>query len=168
MLALAPRRRMAAAVAAALLGLAARAEASPSAKLTYLRAEGAERCPDEAELRKAVAARLGYDVFFPWAKTTVVVEITRAPKGFHGAVKFVGASGLVKGQRALDSKSDDCADIVRALALTVSIAIDDFGLDGSVPAPAPEPAPPRHRPRARARADPSPEPEPEPEPEPAA
>jgi hypothetical protein len=152
------RRTFAAAVAAlALVVGAPAASASPSAKLTYLRAEGAERCPDEAELKRAVAARLGYDVFFPWAKTTVVVEITRAPKGFHGAVKFVDARGVVKGQRALDSKSDDCADVVRALALTVSIAIDDFGLDDvPKPAPAPEPAP-----------VPEPEPEPEPAPEPA-
>jgi hypothetical protein len=32
-------------------------------------------CPDEPALRKAVAARVGYDPFFPWAEQTVVVQI---------------------------------------------------------------------------------------------
>lgn len=36
--------------------------ASPSSRLVYVRGRGAETCPDEAALRAAVAARLGYDL----------------------------------------------------------------------------------------------------------
>jgi hypothetical protein len=66
----------------------------------------------------------------------------------------------VRGARSLDATSQDCADIVRALALAISIALDDLGVDepdakGSV-SPAPAPAP-----------EPEPEPEPVPAPEPA-
>jgi hypothetical protein len=125
-----------AASAGAVVATARVASATPSAKLTYLRGPGAERCPDEGELKKAVAARLGYDVFFPWAKTTVVAEITRENKGFSGRVKVVDEHANVKGQRAIASTSEDCADVVRALALAISIAVDDFGLD-DVPAPPP-------------------------------
>ncbi len=139
----APGVRRARARAAVLIGcawaiaataFAAEARATPSAKLTYLRGPGAERCPDEGELKKAVAARLGYDVFFPWAKTTVVAEIAREPKGFSGRVQVVDEHANVKGQRAIASSSEDCADVVRALALAISIAVDDFGLD-DVPGP---------------------------------
>jgi hypothetical protein len=113
------------------------AAATPSAKLTYLRGPGAERCPDETELRKAVAARLGYDLFFPWATKTVVAEITKARRGFRGRIKIVDREGLVRGERALDATSEDCGDVMRALALAISIAVDDLDLDQ---APAPPPA----------------------------
>jgi hypothetical protein len=139
------RRRCFGAATACALGtwaLASPALATPSAKLTYLRGPGAERCPDEAELRKAVAARLGYDLFFPWATKTVVAEISKARKGFHGRVKIVDEQGLVRGERAIDATSDDCGDVMRALALAISIAVDDFDLDAAPPpTPAPPPAP---------------------------
>ncbi|MGH7440137.1 MAG: hypothetical protein ACRENE_30975, partial [Polyangiaceae bacterium] len=53
------------------------AGATPSARLVYSRTTEASSCPDEAELRKAVATRLGYDPFFSWARQTVVVQISR-------------------------------------------------------------------------------------------
>lgn len=65
-------------VLVASLGIAREASASPSARLLYVRNVGAEGCPDESALRKSVAARLGYDPFFPWATTTVLATIDRA------------------------------------------------------------------------------------------
>ncbi len=137
--------------------LARPALATPSAKLTYLRGPGAERCPDEDALRKAVSARLGYDLFFPWASKTVVAEITHTAgrKGFRGRVKIVDAQGLVRGERALDATSDDCAEIMRALALAISIAVDDLDLD-AVPPPAPAPVPPAAEPGLEPAPPPSP------------
>jgi hypothetical protein len=129
---------------------AAQAAASPSAKLTYVRGPGAESCPDESELRKAVAVRLGYDPFFPSASKTVVAEIRAraAPqRGFRGVVQIIDDSGIVRGERALESQSGECAEMVRTLALGISIAIDD--LDALAP-PAPRAAP--------ASSDPPPEP----------
>jgi hypothetical protein len=113
---------------------------TPSARLTYVRGPGAERCPDEGELRRAVAARLGYDPFFPWASATVVAEIARRPRGFHGHVKILDEHGLVRGERALDATSEDCGDTMRALALAISIAVDDLATEPVPPPPAETPA----------------------------
>jgi hypothetical protein len=132
------------------------ASASPSAKLTYVRGAGAEACPDEAALRKAVAARLGYDPFFPTAPQTIVAEIrAQAPSGFHGEVQIVDAAGIVRGKRVLASASTDCAEMVRTLALGISIAIDD--LDAIAPPPPPPEPPPA---ATSAPEDPAPPPPP--------
>ncbi len=115
------------------------AHASPSAKLTYLRGPGTEKCPNEAALRAAVAARLGFDVFFPWARRTVVAEIVRGPRGFRARLQIVGEDGVVLGVRAIDATSDSCEEVTRALALAISIAVDDFGLDEVPPTATPTP-----------------------------
>ncbi len=66
-----------AAIAGVLLLSAGRAAAAPTGRLVYSRAPGAESCADEATLRRSVAARVGYDPFFPWAKRTVVANLAR-------------------------------------------------------------------------------------------
>jgi hypothetical protein len=43
----------------ALLLVSATARATPSARLVYSRARGAEACPDEDALRRAVGTRVG-------------------------------------------------------------------------------------------------------------
>jgi hypothetical protein len=107
--------------------------ASPSAKLVYVRGAGAETCPGESELRKAVAVRIGYDPFFPVAQKTVVAQVQRVPKGYRGKVQIVGDDGNVRGERELSTTGEDCGELVGALALAVSIALDD--LDEAPPAP---------------------------------
>jgi hypothetical protein len=136
----------------------ARAWSSPTARLTYIRNSGAERCPDEGELRKAVATRLGYDPFFPWARATVVAEVARRARGFHGHVTILDEHGLALGERSLDATSESCDDMVRALALAISIAIDDLASELAPPPPPPPsgaqpsiPTPPS--PKAPAEAD---------------
>jgi hypothetical protein len=125
------------------------AAASPSAKLTYVRGPGAETCPDESELRRAVATRLGYDPFFPAASKTVVAEIrAHAPRGFRGVVQIIDEHGIVRGERTLETQSADCAEMVRALALGISIAIDDLDATSSPAPPEPAPSPPVSEPPA--------------------
>jgi hypothetical protein len=139
-----------------LLVLAApRAEASPSAKLVYVRGAGAEVCPPEADLRQAVAVRLGYDPFFPAASKTVVAQISRVPKGFRGRVQIVGDDGNVRGERDIATTGDDCGELTSAIALAVSIALDD--LDEPSPSGPPDPPAPAAEPIPPA-ATPSPEP----------
>lgn len=108
--------------------------ASPSARLVYARDAGTETCPAEADLRKAVATRIGYDPFFPAATKTVIAQISRAPKGYRGRVQIVGDDGNVRGSRDLASQGDDCSELLSALALAISIALDD--LDDGKPPPA--------------------------------
>lgn len=127
---------------AASLSLSSFALASPSAKLVFVRGDGASTCPGETELRKAVAARLGYDPFFPAAHKTVVTEVQGDGRGFRGKLRIVAPDGTVLGQRELATRGEDCSQLVLALALAVSIALDDLDELAPEPAPEPEAAPP--------------------------
>src|SRR4051794_30142669 len=97
------------------------ARASPSAQLVYARGLGAEQCPDGDALRRAVAARLGFDPFFSYAKQVIIAEIGAAKKGFRGRVRVLDEAGRVRGERVVESASNDCAEMVRAMALGISI-----------------------------------------------
>lgn len=106
---------------------ATRAAAAPTSKLTYVRGDGAEACPDESELRRAVAKRVGYDPFFPWAERTVVAQIdtTTGGSGFIGQVRIIDSRGKLLGERKL-ARISDCAELVQSMALAISVAIDDL------------------------------------------
>lgn len=140
------------AIVAALLGWARVASANPTARLVYVRGEGADTCPDEAEMRKAVAARLGYDPFRPFATTTLTAEISKDKTAFHGRVRLVDEAGVERGARDLESRAADCRDLTTAMALSMSIAIDPLSMTRPPPteasvvteperAPEPPPAP---------------------------
>lgn len=125
------------------------ARASPSAKLVFARGAGTEACPDEAEFRAAVAARVGYDPFFPVAKRSVITRLDGlGADGFRARMEILDEGHALLGEKVFTSK-DDCAELVRTLALAVSLAID------VVDAPAPEPS--RDEP---ARGEPEPAPAP--------
>lgn len=118
--------------------------AAPSARLVYLRNPGAESCPDEGAVRSAVAARLGYDPFFPYAPTTLFAEIERTSSGYVAQIKLVDGASTVLGSRELRQAGERCADIIDTMALSISIAIDPDSLTrppGTPPTGAVEPAP---------------------------
>jgi hypothetical protein len=118
------------------------ARASPQARLVYGRSGVAESCPDESALRRAVAARIGYDPFFAVAPRTVIVTIT--PKGprLVARVQLVDDDGHAQGARELDSARGDCGGLFDTVALTISIAIDPHALAGPSPPPSPPPPEP--------------------------
>jgi hypothetical protein len=122
--------------AAAILISASGADAAPSSRLVYGRGEGAEECPDESALRRAVAARIGYDPFFPWAPVTVTAEVRRSAGTLRGRITLVDQSGIQKGARELGVASGDCAELVSSMALAISIALDSL-----TPPPNPDPPP---------------------------
>lgn len=143
------------ALAAMLVLYAPVAAASSSARLVYLRSPGAEGCPDEADLRRAVATRLGYDPFFAVADTTLVVEIgrtSRTEERYHATIKLLEGDSTVRGTRELDL-SGACSTTVDTLALSMSIAIDPSSLLGPTepapPDPPPAPAPPEPAPASK-------------------
>ena len=117
-----------------------RADASPAAHLVYVRDPAAAVCPDEDSLRQAVRRRVGYDPFFPWAKTTVVVEMTSEGESFVARVRLVDES-LARGTRELRSGVRGCAGLIDAAALAISIALDTNGSGSTAPEPAPASAP---------------------------
>jgi hypothetical protein len=104
-------------------GRAGAAAAGPSARLVYARAPEASSCPDEERLRAAVAARFGYDPFFPWARQTVVVQVWREAARFRSRVQLVDGAGLAVGARELSSDQDS-SELFDATALGISIALD--------------------------------------------
>jgi hypothetical protein len=158
------RRLLAALAAGVLVSWAESASASPTARLIYARAPGAESCPDEDALRRAVAARVGYDPFFAWAPKTIVARMSpdephEAAKpdragGFVASVSLVDEQGTEHGERVLRT-SGACADLLEVTALGIAIAIDPQRLlpraalpEPPVPAPAPPPVAPHLSPPA--------------------
>jgi hypothetical protein len=133
-----------AAIAAALtLLFTPAAHASPQARLVYGRSGAAvDSCPDETALRGAVAARIGYDPFFPTAPRTVIVTIT--PKGDRlvARVQLIDDDGHAQGARELASAQPDCQSLFDTVALTISIAIDPQALARPSPPPSTPAAPP--------------------------
>ena len=122
----------------AVIFASAAARATPSARLVYSRARGAESCPDEQALRRAVAARVGYDPFFPWAKQTVVAAVAPASQGgFAATVSLVDEQGVEHGLRTLRTPGK-CNELVDVAALAIAIAIDPRSL---MPRPAASTAP---------------------------
>jgi hypothetical protein len=135
------------------LFLTTRANASTSAHLVYVRDQTAAACPDEGTLRQAVKQRVGYDPFFPWAKMTIVVEMTGEGESFVAHVRMVDESGLSLGARDLHAGANGCPGLVDAAALAISIGLDTSGVGAS--ATATPTAPASATPTAPASATPS-------------
>jgi hypothetical protein len=89
----------------------------------YSRGVDAESCPDEDALRRAVATRVGYDSFFPWAKRTVIATISRRDGAFVATVDLIDERGGHHGGHQLRTEGA-CADLLDTVALAVAIAID--------------------------------------------
>ncbi len=145
---------------ACLLGVAvsllfpATALARPEFRLLYIREPGTEPCPEEVELRLSVAARLGYDPFSPTAGPAVIARVSPDGELLTGSVEITDDAGVSRGRREIEASSERCDELFRALALSVSIAIDPERVLGGEDAPAaarasplPSPAPPEHEPR---------------------
>lgn len=114
------------------------ADAAPTSKLVYSRSSDAEACPDEQALRREVAARVGYDPFFAWAKRTIVAGITRREGAFVATVDMIDEDGVSHGARELRTEGE-CRELLDAVALAIAIAIDPQSLSRPAPPPAPPP-----------------------------
>jgi hypothetical protein len=133
------RAAFAAVFGLASIGLPSHALASQSARLVYARAVEASSCGDESLLRGAVARRLGYDPFVAVSDNTVVAELRGDGDGLRARVFVIEHGSTVGGARELTSKSKDCDELVLAVALAISIAIDPESIDRVVEEPS-EPA----------------------------
>jgi hypothetical protein len=139
------RRSLVLACAAAALTGAAAGEASAQearARLEYARAAD-DGCPDEATLRDAVSARLGYVPFDEAAPRTVRVRIARAARRIEVTIDVI-EDGAITGTRDLGARARaGTCPISEALVLAVSLAIDPMTLAAGplAPPPALEPEP---------------------------
>jgi hypothetical protein len=131
--------------AAAWTSRAQAADAPFGVRLAYADRSGAN-CPNESNLRAAAVARLGYDPFAHAGRATVSVTITRSARGLKGEIR-VDNPGREGASHAIESSSGDCAELGKAMALAISIAVDAMR-GSSEPATqphdrdAPPPAPP--------------------------
>jgi hypothetical protein len=115
------------AIAPALALSVARADVErPVVALSYERGAGAETCPDQAELEATVASQLGYAPFDPHAARHVSVRLTR--RGSALVAEIVSTNGAASKRRELSSTTRDCAELSRAVALAMSVAIDPLVL----------------------------------------
>jgi len=133
------------------------AKAEAKARLVYVRGEGLTACPSEVDLRLWVMARLGYDPFSPQASRVVIARIEAREQQLVSSVEVADQDGFSTGRRELSSKNERCEDLARAMALSISLAIDperaSLTHDAPVVVPAAEPArdtPPAPAPRAPA------------------
>ena len=95
-------------------------------------------CPDQLQLRSATVARLGYDPFVASAPTTLYATFSRTNRGLRGGIKLDDPSRENSGTRQIESISGDCAELGKAMALAISIAIDPLrATDAQRPAGAP-------------------------------
>jgi hypothetical protein len=127
---------------AALLGLlwgAAAAVAQPRARVRFDHAvaddAGRGSCGDADAIKAGVAARLGYEPFDDAAPDRLKVVVRRAGRNLTASIELVGADGDLKAERRLGSRIGDCAELLAALELAISIAIDPVHARAQGPAP---------------------------------
>ena len=103
--------------------------AGQSARLVYSRTAEAAACGAESGLRQAVARRLGYDPFVASSVNTVVAELRGEGDGLKARVYVIRDGNQAGGARELTSASRNCTELIAAVALAMSIAIDPDSLD---------------------------------------
>jgi hypothetical protein len=119
-------------------------------RLDWVRAPGAERCPDGAALARGVAARLGRDPFGTAGERAVEGLVARADDAFTARLSLRDRAGALLGTRSLSSASPDCAALMGAVTLAVALMVDPEAAlrpRPTAPVPAPRaPTPPTPRP----------------------
>jgi hypothetical protein len=98
------------------------AETGPGVRFVYSDRSNAN-CPDESSLRSAARQRLGFDPFTPSARSTVYATITRTARGLRGEIRL-DSPGRESAAHSIESVSSDCAELGKAMALAISIAVD--------------------------------------------
>lgn len=145
------------------------AAAAPSVRLVMVRGAGTAACVDDLALKSAVVARLGYDPFAAEQRWTLLLRLSRRDESLVGSVELIDEHGESRGERELATARGACDEMTRALALSISLAIDpEHAARGTAPpssgefAPAvapvePEPLPaPPMKPAKAASAAPAP------------
>jgi hypothetical protein len=80
-------------------------------------------CPDRADFKAAVIARLGYDPFIESAPERVLVHIEPWDRTIDGRIEWRDASGKWAGEQSFPSVSTDCPRVVRAMGFALAVQI---------------------------------------------
>jgi hypothetical protein len=112
--------------------------AAPRAPASLIYDASGTRCPDKAELVKAVTRRLGASPFGDGASEKILVQVSPVADGTLRATVTRMVDGAEAGKRELSSPAADCRDLFQAVELAVAMAMDPRG---AAPAPAAVAAP---------------------------
>lgn len=98
----------------------------PTAQLALMLDPALSTCPSERVIRRTVAAHLGWDPFRPVAPVRIVASLRRDGDAIEANVAAYDEAGDPVGERTVRSETLDCAEVARALALAISVAVDPF------------------------------------------
>jgi hypothetical protein len=113
------------ALAAVLCVRLARAEATlETYRFAWTRGDGAGSCPSEADLARAVEARLHRQPFSDAATKTIEGNVTHADDVWRAELRVRDANGIVIGSRNLETTGADCAALEAAATLAIVLTID--------------------------------------------
>jgi hypothetical protein len=104
-------------------GLQGECRASPMPLEVSLEYTAAPECPVADDFMAIVGDRLGYNAFRKNATTHVQAEILPRGRAFEGHIEWRNAQGLWTGDRSFPSRSDDCRQLVRAMAFALALQI---------------------------------------------
>ncbi len=103
--------------------LVSQAHARPPTRLEYHVEPGVRGCPDAPELRAAVVERVGFEPFDPASDHVVRVTILRSERGLLGRISLHSHDGATTTREFLFGDTE-CSEIVAAMALALSIALE--------------------------------------------
>lgn len=115
------------------------------ARLVYLVDPTAVGCPSADELRAAVNARAGHELFGEPPDRMLDVTIRRRDAAYEATVELSDTPGAAKRELRSDV---GCAELATAAALVASIALDPESILRPAPPPPPPPPPPAPAPQS--------------------
>jgi len=128
-------------------------------------------CPDVAEFKAGVVARLGYDPFIEGAPNRVLVRIEARGGALDGHTEWRDPSGKWAGDQAFSGGRADCPRLMRAMGFAMAVQIQLLAKAAPAPggsgsttspveaSPSPEAPPPAVQPPPIAPPEPAPVPE---------
>lgn len=102
-------------------------------RLDSRRESGAESCPDEQAVQRAVAERLGASPFSPDATRTVTVRWRSQGGTFSSEVTVTNDAGATVGSKKLTSTAQDCSELASSTALALALIMDPLSLTRPAP-----------------------------------
>lgn len=94
--------------------------------LSWVRLEGAESCLAAPALAEAVETRLGRAVFVAPALAQLAVEgrAERVEGAWRATLRVADRDGAVLGERVVESRAADCAELGEVVTVTLALMID--------------------------------------------
>jgi hypothetical protein len=100
------------------------AETDLHVSLHYEIDHSVRRCWDEAEFRRSVARRVGYDPFRDSAPVRVSIHVAGSASAVDGQVDWRNASGASMGEREFVARNGNCLQLLTEMSFAVSLQIE--------------------------------------------